>query len=216
MNEVEVFTDGSAIGNPGPGGWAVIEYRDNQVAEYAGRAAHTTNNRMELTAVIEALSRTKNDPRPLTVHADSQYVLRGAQEWLPRWQANGWRTAAKQPVINQDLWEIIADLTHNRQITWRHVRGHAGHAENERADQLANAQARGEHLECFSGPRGEYSLSSGSDAVRYVSFVEGVPQTHATWQECEGRVRGVPGARFKKVSSEAAARETVRAWQGHA
>src|SRR5262249_21331009 len=134
------YTDGACIGNPGPGGWAAILVSGAGRQEIAGGAARTTNNRMELTAVIEALRRLPADSR-VQVVTDSEYVLKGITQWLPGWRRRGWRTSTGQPVVNQDLWETLDALVSDR-VSWEWVRGHAGHPENERADALARAYAR--------------------------------------------------------------------------
>ena len=135
--EVTIYTDGACRGNPGPGGWgAVLQYGDT-VRELHGGTMATTNNRMELTAVIEALQALKR-PCRITVMSDSKYVLQGISEWLPGWKQRGWRTAAKKPVLNVDLWQTLDQLVSQHDIDWQWVKGHAGHPGNERADQLAN------------------------------------------------------------------------------
>ena len=140
MNKVVIYTDGACKGNPGPGGWgALLCSEDGSEKELYGGESGTTNNRMEMTAVIQALSALKR-PCKITLHLDSQYVLKGITEWLPGWKAKGWRTAAKQPVKNVDLWQALDALvqTSGHVIDWRWVKGHAGDVGNERADGLAN------------------------------------------------------------------------------
>ncbi len=134
---VEIYTDGACRGNPGPGGWAAILSYEGREKELAGAEALTTNNRMELTAVIRALEALKR-PSAARVFTDSEYVRRGVTEWLPRWKARGWRTADRKPVKNQDLWEVLDRLAAAHHVDWRWVPGHAGVPGNERADQLAN------------------------------------------------------------------------------
>lgn len=139
MNPIDIYTDGACKGNPGPGGWgAWLKSADAQKELFGGELG-TTNNRMEMTAVIEALAALKR-PCKVTVHVDSQYVLKGMTEWLPGWKARGWKTATKAPVKNVDLWQRLDALVNSgtHQIEWRWVRGHNGNLGNERADQLAN------------------------------------------------------------------------------
>ncbi|MBC8382057.1 MAG: ribonuclease HI [Pseudomonadales bacterium] len=137
MNRVEIFTDGACRGNPGPGGWgALLRFGDDE-KELCGGEAETTNNRMELMAVIQALSALKR-PCDVILTSDSTYVLKGIQEWMPSWKKRGWKTAAKKPVKNVDLWKLLDDAIQGHTIDWRWVKGHSGHAENEIADQLAN------------------------------------------------------------------------------
>jgi len=139
VNSVEIYTDGACKGNPGPGGWGVLLKSGTTVKELYGGERLTTNNRMELMAVIQALQALKR-PCAVTLHVDSQYVLKGMTEWLAGWKAKGWRTSTKQPVKNQELWQALDELVNGagHAIQWRWVRGHDGDPGNERADLLAN------------------------------------------------------------------------------
>jgi len=135
---VEIYADGACRGNPGPGGWAAtLEYGEH-LRELSGAEAQTTNNRMELTAVIRALEALKRGVSA-RVHTDSEYVIRGINEWLPNWKARGWRTADRKPVKNQDLWEQLDAAAARHNIEWKWVKGHSGVPGNERVDALANA-----------------------------------------------------------------------------
>ncbi len=140
MNEakeiVDIYTDGACSGNPGPGGWGAILRHNEREKELFGYEPATTNNRMEMTAVIEALRSLKR-PVAARVHTDSQYVQKGMTEWLQGWKRRGWKTAGKEPVKNEDLWRALDTLAAGHQVEWLWVRGHAGHPENERADALA-------------------------------------------------------------------------------
>ena len=137
MKQVRAFTDGACSGNPGPGGWgAVLQFGDHE-RELHGGAADTTNNRMELTAAIEAL-KALSEPCRVSLTTDSKYVKDGITQWLANWKRNGWRTAAKKPVKNQDLWQALDHESARHAIDWCWVKGHSGHPENERADRLAN------------------------------------------------------------------------------
>jgi ribonuclease HI len=133
---VDIYTDGACSGNPGPGGWGALLRIDGKEKELSGYAPATTNNRMEMTAVIEALRALK---RPVTarVHTDSQYVQKGISEWIHGWKKRGWQTADRKPVKNADLWQALDAATVGHKIEWLWVRGHAGHVENERVDELA-------------------------------------------------------------------------------
>ena len=135
---IEIYTDGACRGNPGPGGWAALLKSGAHEKEISGAEAHTTNNRMELTAVIRALQALKR-PVHARVYTDSQYVRRGICEWLPQWKVGGWRTAGRKPVKNQDLWQRLDELAAGHEIEWHWVPGHAGVPGNERVDRLANA-----------------------------------------------------------------------------
>ena len=139
MNQIEIYTDGACKGNPGPGGWGVLLRSGTTQKELYGGEASTTNNRMELMAVIQALEALKR-PCAVTLYLDSQYVLKGITEWLPGWKAKGWKTASKQPVKNAELWKRLDDLLlqGGHVVDWRWVRGHTGDPGNERADALAN------------------------------------------------------------------------------
>jgi ribonuclease HI len=140
VSAVEIFTDGACLGNPGPGGWAALLRSGDVERLLSGGEGETTNNRMELMAAIAGLEALK---RPCRVHltTDSRYVMQGIEEWVPRWRANGWRTAARKPVKNQDLWQRLVAASEPHRVRWAWVRGHSGHAENERVDEAARAQA---------------------------------------------------------------------------
>jgi ribonuclease HI len=137
MTEVLIYTDGACRGNPGPGGWAALLVAGGQRKEVSGAEGATTNNRMELKAAIEGLSALKRRCRVL-LYTDSKYVLQGITEWLPQWKARGWRTAAREPVKNQDLWEKLDAAAAAQDIQWHWVKGHSGHDGNEYVDALAN------------------------------------------------------------------------------
>ena len=134
---IHIYTDGACRGNPGPGGWGAILLCDNYKKEINGSSQLTTNNIMELTAVIESLKLIKN-PSKIIITTDSTYVKNGITEWIHNWKLKGWKTANKKPVKNKQLWQELDVLTNNHQIEWKWVKGHAGHAGNERADELAN------------------------------------------------------------------------------
>ena len=149
-SEVEIYTDGACSGNPGPGGWgAILRYGDTE-KELSGGAANTTNNQMELMAAISALEALS---RPCTVnlHTDSKYVQNGITQWMKGWIRNGWKTAAKKPVKNADLWKQLSAAVEQHDVRWHWVKGHAGHADNERADELARAG-----MEPFKRNHGEF------------------------------------------------------------
>ncbi|HJP38817.1 MAG TPA: ribonuclease HI [Gammaproteobacteria bacterium] len=137
MSRIEIYTDGACRGNPGPGGWGALLLADGREKEICGGELETTNNRMELTAAIRGLQALKKNCS-VTVYTDSEYVRRGIDEWLDNWKRRGWKTAAKKPVKNQDLWQALDGAAGSHQVTWRWVKGHAGDPGNERADELAN------------------------------------------------------------------------------
>lgn len=134
---VQVYADGACKGNPGPGGWGAILRAGGSEKELFGGVSQTTNNRMELTAVVRALEALEHSST-VEVYTDSQYVQKGISEWLPDWKRRGWRTADKKPVKNVDLWQELERVAGKHRVTWHWVKGHAGHPENERADELAN------------------------------------------------------------------------------
>ena len=213
--ETIAYTDGSCIGNPGPGGWGVhVELPDGRVVEAGGGELRTTNNRMELRAAIEALRLTADAPR-VAIVTDSQYVRRGILEWLKGWQRNGWRTTTGKPVENQDLWKELAGLASER-VEWRWTRGHAGTPGNERCDELARAFSTG--IRRLDGPDDgrlatpTTGVAPSPNGVRYLSLVDGVVARHASWPECNRRVRGVRGARFKKARNAAEEAQIVAEW----
>ena len=137
---VEIYSDGSCLGNPGPGGWGVLLRWRGLERELSGGEQDTTNNRMELRAAIEALNALKK-PSQVVLTTDSRYVIQGINEWMAGWVARGWKTASKQPVKNQDLWQALHSAIQPHDITWQWVKGHAGHDENERVDTLARNEA---------------------------------------------------------------------------
>ncbi|OLC90518.1 MAG: ribonuclease HI [Deltaproteobacteria bacterium 13_1_40CM_3_71_4] len=232
---VVVFADGAAKGNPGPGGWgAIVVTPDGHVTELGGGAGHTTNNRMELSAGIEALRHVGPTSGPVAVHTDSAYVIRGIRDWIHGWRRRGWRTAEGGDVVNRDLWEALAAAAERvGTVTWHHVRGHQGIPGNERADEIANAFAVGRPPALYHGPlmrydvpvldipvdtrlparaRGTSSAGRKTAAHSYLSVVDGEPARHTTWADCERRVKGRSGARFKKAMSGAEEEAILRSW----
>ncbi len=136
VQTVEIFCDGACSGNPGPGGYGALLRYAGRVRELSGGASDTTNNRMEMTAALEAL-RLLTRPCRVLITTDSQYLVKGMTEWIFGWQKNGWRNSKKEPVLNKDLWELLLELSKGHSVKWHWVKGHAGHPENERCDQLA-------------------------------------------------------------------------------
>ena len=141
MDKVSFITDGACSGNPGPGGWCVIIKKDDKVKEFFGGDLETTNNKMELTAVIKGFENLNNASEVL-VKTDSTYVINGITKWLPNWKAKGWINSAKKPVANKDLWEQLESLISKHKVDWLWVKGHSGDDENERADELARKGLR--------------------------------------------------------------------------
>jgi ribonuclease HI len=141
LKRIALITDGACLGNPGPGGWACLLRYGPHSRELYGGSPRTTNNRMELTAVIRGLEALK-EPCEITIVTDSEYVRRGVTQWLPRWKRNGWKTAGKAPVKNRDLWQVLDEALARHKARWQWVKGHAGHADNMRVDELAQQAAR--------------------------------------------------------------------------
>ena len=229
MKEVTIYCDGSAIGNPGPGGWGAvvsISGKEKGIVELGDFEAHTTNNRMELTAAMEGLKHLKDESK-VTVKTDSQYVINGVTKWVFGWEKNGWITTQKKEVLNKDLWEELLKASRKHNVTWEHVRAHVGVTLNERVDMIANGFARKEEVKLFKGEENAYeeflkgmpkarvvssSSSKKGKAYSYVACVEGKIMTHATWTECEKSVKGKK-AKFKKVFSKEEELALVAEWR---
>lgn len=250
-DSVVIFTDGSSRGNPGPGGYAAVivsgndvlnssnvENNDAFVAEIGGREELTTNNRMELQAVISAFSflvqKFQGKNFNVTVYSDSAYVINGVTKWVFGWRRNGWLTAEKNSVENRDLWEKLFSLVQTFKVSWSKVEGHIGVSGNERCDEIATVFADGNFPELYNGILRNYpvknildissdsfsenrkknsSRRSNQKAFSYVSRVDGVIQTHKTWAECEARVKGKSGALYKKSISSSDEKEIIASWQ---
>lgn len=234
---ITIFTDGSSRGNPGRGGWGAIVAGEDMVSELGGGDLHTTNNRMELTAVIESLKLvaklTNDNPKlPTTIHTDSSYVLNGATKWLSGWIRNNWKTKAKGEVLNQDLWQELANvLTKVNGLTWVLVKGHSGVLANERCDEIATSFADYGKADLYRGLRSGYAINLSTPpkiksnppkvkksknsvpAYSYVSMVNGEIGIHTTWKECERRVKGVSGARFKKSQNSEDEKNIISQWK---
>ncbi len=229
---ITIFTDGSSRGNPGPGGWGTIildgmNVNGISVTELGGGEKNTTNNRMELTAVVQAFNSLESvngsvEDQEITVFTDSAYVINGITKWVHGWKRNGWITKAKEDVLNKDLWLELMDATEGRKIVWKRISGHAGIIGNERCDEIATAFADGGDVKLYEGLLVDYSLPnimnisvdeekeatkksssshSRAKAYSYVSSVGGVIQIHHSWPDCERRVKGTKGARYKKAVS---------------
>jgi ribonuclease HI len=233
---ITIFTDGASKGNPGPGGWGAIIIQNskfkiqNEVIEIGGREETTTNNRMELTAALEALEYVTQFEKPITLYTDSSYVLRGITQWVHAWQKNNWMTKNNQQVSNVDLWQKLFSVTEKLSVTWKLLPGHAGVPGNERADEIASTFAEGARPLLFSGSLENYSVDvtqlhssegehkrtenktrSKAKAYCYLSLVDGEVKRHETWAECEARVKGKK-AKFRKALSEEDSQNILRDW----
>lgn len=216
-----IFTDGACSGNPGPGGWgAVLAYPDGRVTELGGKMRDATNNQMELLATVESLNAAREFEGAVSVYTDSTYVIRGITQWVWGWRKKGWKTAEGKDVANQDLWKELIRLTaaRNPTIEWHYVRGHVGTPGNERVDAIATAFAQGRNASLYRGPLLRYDVAvhdipedtslpemrpkeEKKAAFSYLSLVNGVLERHSDWKSCEARVKGRPGAKFKKAMS---------------
>jgi ribonuclease HI len=228
MKEITIYCDGSSIGNPGPGGWGAVIADKARVKEVGGSDAHTTNNKMELTAAIEALLNLKNRSK-VTIHTDSRYVINGITKWVFGWEKKGWLTLEKTEVQNKELWQELVRVSLRHDVTWEHVKGHSGVPLNERVDQIANGFARGGGVELYYGSLAKYqqvldampkpriktapkTKKTTGKAYSYVSLLDGKVLTHKTWEECEKRVKGKP-AKFKKVFSKEEETKLIEEWR---
>jgi len=215
MKMVEIYCDGSSVGNPGPGGWGAVVADKARVKELGGHSTHTTNNKMELTAPLEALKILKARA-DVTIHTDSQYVINGITKWVFGWEKNGWLTKEKKEVLNKELWQDLLKEVMQHEVKWKHVKGHSGVELNERVDVIANGFARKEKTELYEGSVAKYkeflkgmpkarvvasSSSKKGKAYSYVSVIDGKVLVHATWAECEKRVKGKT-AKYKKAFSK--------------
>jgi ribonuclease HI len=252
-NEITIYTDGSSLGNPGPGGWgSVLIFPDNlpagrhgKVVELGGREKESTNNRMEITAGILALKeveKRKIKAKTIKIHTDSSYVLNGITIWIYAWVKNNWQTKNKESVLNQDLWEklykVNSNLSHKYEIEWVKVSGHSGVHLNERCDVIATSFAGNNTTILFTGNLKDYeklfgkipaknnvpiklevnkkskskSKNSGETAYSYVSIVVDKIHIDKTWAECEKRVKGKSGAKYKKVFSKEEEQDLIASW----
>jgi ribonuclease HI len=236
-SQIIVFTDGAAKGNPGPGGWgAIVVTSDRRVTELGGGSPLTTNNRMELGGAIAALQHIASLPGPVAIYTDSTYLIQGITQWVWGWRKRGWKTAQGTDVLNRELWEQLSSLIGARargDVNWHWVRGHVGTPGNERADQISVAFAMQEAADLYVGPLDGYALpilqrpddtslpkrTAGSTATKtkvaaysYLSVIGGVAMRHVTWADCERRVKGQSGARFKKATSAADEAAILSGW----
>jgi ribonuclease HI len=237
--KILLFTDGACSGNPGPGGFgSILVYPEGKIKELGEGRADTTNNRMEMVAVLKGLveaSKTKGDFLILT---DSTYVIQGLTKWMFGWKKRGWLTADGKPVVNKDIWQELDKAVQLRQslgkVDWGYVRGHQGIPGNERCDEIAVAFSKKSYIELYEGPLLKYPYAiydipddtslpvrkSKSEskkkaaAYSYLSYIGGELQTHKTWSECEARVKGRSGARFKKSSSAEDEKKIIKEWTG--
>jgi len=234
MQKIHIFTDGAAKGNPGRGGYGAVISHGEMVTEIGAHKARTTNNEMELRAVIEALKVVKDSGEIAAIYTDSKYVVEGANGWIFGWLKNGWKTKAGTEVLNKELWQELLPLLKQVDIEWHKVPGHVGIVGNERADTIASDFAAKGQYRLFAGSQKEYGFDvsdtsfdetkakersdvrkrQSQKAYSYVSLLDGVVQTHQTWAECEGRVKGKRGTRFKKSLDASNEKEIIKDFTG--
>lgn len=234
LNSLIIFTDGACTGNPGPGGWgSVLVFPQGEVQELGGGNPSTTNNRMELVGPIRALASLDEAPTPVIyLYTDSTYVIRGITQWVWGWKKRGWKNAEGAEVSNRDLWEELARHVIRlkpAKIEWKYVRGHTGVPGNERCDAISVAFAKGKRIQLYQGPLLQYGIAihdlpedqplpemksyeKKPPAHSYLSIHGGTVMRHKTWAECERRVKGQSGAKFKKAMSERDEGEILKAW----
>lgn len=230
-----MYSDGACSGNPGRGGWAtILGLPNNQVVELGGGRAATTNNQMELQGLIEGLHYLKDVSfDQIIYYTDSSYVLNGATKWLKGWAFRGWKNAEGKDVANKEFWQSLqrqlADIS-DKKIKWNYVRGHTGIAGNERCDEIAVCFSTGKYIDLYKGDNAYYGFDifetpktepipdtnfkkkESTEANYYLSLKNGVLERHKTWSECEQRVKGASGAKFKKVKSQAEEAEVLKGW----
>ncbi|MCB9072229.1 MAG: ribonuclease HI [Bdellovibrionaceae bacterium] len=232
-DKIVIHTDGACSGNPGPGGWgAIIAYPEGIVHELGDGARPTTNNKMELTAAISALYFVRTRTEEVYLCTDSTYVIRGITQWIWGWLKRGWKNAEGDPVANSDEWKELFRLVQDRgakNISWNYVRGHTGNPGNERCDEIAVSFSKNQYCSLYKGPLLKYEHNpydipedtslppmkpkqEKAAAYSYISVVNGQVARHATWPECERRVKGVSGAKFKKTLSEENEVEILNSW----
>ncbi len=229
MQHIKIFTDGAAKGNPGPGGYGAVLLLGDMVIEIGDGKLVTTNNEMELRAVVEALKVVPEGSTAVEIYTDSKYVVEGSTGWIFGWMKNGWKTKAGADVSHRALWQELIDLLKKVQVDWHKVPGHVGIVGNERADTIASDFGEQKKVALYHGKREGYGYEienvhydtakaearsearkrQSQKAYSYVSKVDGVIQTHKTWKECEERVRGKSGVRFKKSISADEEKEII-------
>ncbi len=237
--DIIIYTDGSSLGNPGPGGYGcvIVFQGKNKVIELGEFSPMTTNNKMELTAIIRSLQLLQKEKvssdATVVIRTDSSYAINGITKWIHGWKKKDWVTSTKTPVLNSDLWQELDQVRSLfTNITYDHVRGHVGIFGNERCDTIATSFAKGENVQLYNGNLNDYDpriLDSGKSvsssekkqksvsskksgkAYSYVSLVGGVIETHTNWEECNRRVTGKK-AKFKKVFSEKEEQELIAEW----
>lgn len=231
QKHITIFTDGASSGNPGPGGWGTIVTYDDRVVELGGREDKTTNNRMELQAVLEGLKfviEERINSQPIKLFTDSSYVANGITSWIKGWERRNWTNQAGEPVANIDIWKNISHVLKEVHLSITNISGHSGIPGNERADQIATGHAKETGFYLYNGALDEYDVDlenikvdpeqkkekdrKKGKAYSYVSLVNGNFWIDYTWNECKKRVEGMKGAKYKKSMSKEDEENIKRSW----
>lgn len=234
FKNILIFTDGACSGNPGPGGWgAVVVTPEGHVTELGGAVPGTTNNRMEMSATIHSLRSARDIKGHVDLYTDSTYVIRGITQWIWGWKKRGWLNAEGAEVSNRDLWEVLHDEVLKRgsadKINWHYSRGHVGTPGNERCDEIAVGFSRGKWVDLYEGSILHYGIAiydlpedsslpemkekkEKKVAHSYLSYLEGKVVRHTDWADCERRVKGRSGAKFKKAMSPSDEGSILESW----
>ncbi len=228
IDNITIYTDGACAGNPGPGGWAAIIAWPDRLEELGGHDPDTTNNRMEMSAAIEALKHIPADAHAI-IFTDSQYLKNGITSWIAGWKRRGWQKADGQPVLNKDLWVELDSLSANR-VQWNYVKGHADNPYNNRCDEIAvgfskckpvslkvyarqSADEQPVVKQAPSAMVGGVVWDWQTNTSMYLSLIDGMLERHATWARCYARVNGVRGARFRKANNPDDERTILKSWK---
>jgi ribonuclease HI len=231
QSHITIFTDGASSGNPGPGGWGTLVRYADQITELGGAEPKTTNNRMELKAVLEGLRFVVEhslNTQPITLYTDSSYVANGATTWIKGWKMRGWTNKLGDSIANVDLWKDMGDVLSDVNVKFVNVSGHSGIPGNERCDEIATGFSKNVQVHLYNGPYSQYDhdlenitvnpeLKSSKDrakqtAFSYLSLVDGVLKIHSSWNDCKARVEGKKGARYKKTISKIDEDTIRRSW----
>lgn len=234
-NTILIYCDGACSGNPGPGGWgAIIATPDGQVVELGGRSQNTTNNQMELQAVISSLKEVQSAPAAdIIIYTDSTYVIRGITQWIWGWMRKDWKTAEGKEVLNKEYWQklssVVGKIKKTHSLDWKYVRGHTGSPGNERCDEIAVKFSKGLNVNLYEGSLLKYGVpvydfppdvplpemrerTEKIEAYSYLSLIGTIPMRHSNWAECERRVKGQSGAKFKKAMSAEEEVSILNSW----
>lgn len=223
-----IYTDGACSGNPGKAGWGAVILRDKTVTEIGGFESSSTNNRMEITAAIRGLEKTDTADN-ITIYTDSQYLVNGITSWIFGWMKKDWKNTEGKDILNRDLWQELYTMVEDRNVVWKVIRGHSVTPGNNRADEIAVCYTKGTDANLYHGDLKNYKVNltepnltianqstekdrKKAKAFSYLSYVDGILQRHSTWADCENRVKGQPGAKFRKALSKDDEENIIREW----